>query len=296
MMPSQESVQLRKSFAGWKDAPPQSVEDGRRSWEESVVDVVLPEGVTITPVAAGGVPGAWIDSATGRPQTVFWLHGGGFNAGSINTHREMAARLHLASGTRILLIDYRLAPEHPFPAALEDTLSAYRWLLDQGIAAQQIVIGGDSAGAALAVGALLALRDAITPLPAAVVLLSPWLDLTQSGPTMTSRADIDPMTTQRGLQRAAQFYLGDQDATQPLASPLYGDLHGLPPVLIQVGDHEVLLSDSTRFAERAQAADVSVTLEVWPEMWHVWHGWAGALPEGQQAIERIGQMVRSHLS
>lgn len=294
-MPSQESVQLRESFAGWKNAPALSVEEDRRAWEESVANSILPAGVTITPVAAGGVPGAWIGDGTEGSQTLFWLHGGGFSSGSINTHREMAARLHLASGARVFLIDYRLAPEHPFPAGLNDTLIAYRWLLSQGIAAEQLAIGGDSAGAALAAAALLALRDANTPLPAAAVLLSPWLDLTQSGPTMVSRAEFDPLTTQRALQRAADLYLGDQDATQPLASPLYGNMHDLPPMLLQVGDHEVLLSDSTRFAERAQAAGVDVHLEVWEEMWHVWHGWAGVLPEGQQAIERVGAFLHEHL-
>jgi acetyl esterase/lipase len=204
--------------------------------------------------------------------------------------------LCLASGRRVLLIEYRLAPEHPFPAAIEDVSKAYQWLLASGIAPEQIVIGGDSAGGGLALAALLWLRDREVVLPGAVVLISPWLDLALTGPSLYTRAEVDPLCSIEGLQIAASYYLGNADSKTPMASPLYGDLHGLPPLLIQVGDHEILLSDSTRLAEKAKAAGVDVRLEIWNAMWHVWHGWAATLPEAQQAIERIGAFIQQQLS
>jgi acetyl esterase/lipase len=207
----------------------------------------------------------------------------------------LAARLCLASKLRVLLIDYRLAPEHPFPAAVEDAGKAYQWLLASGIAPEQIVIGGDSAGGGLALSTLLWLRERDVALPGATVLISPWLDLALTGPSLHTRAEVDPLCSIEGLRLAASYYLGSTDAKTPLASPLYGDLHGLPPLLIQVGDHEILLSDSTRLAEKAKAAGVDVSLEIWNEMWHVWHGWAATLPEAQQAIERIGAFIQQQL-
>jgi acetyl esterase/lipase len=226
---------------------------------------------------------------------LLFLHGGGFSSGSCVTHRELAARLSLASGARALVLDYRLAPEHPFPAAVEDAATGYEWLLAQGIKAGQIAVGGDSAGGALALAALLLLRERGIALPAATVLFSPWLDLAVSGPTITSRAALDPLTSGEDLRAAAALYLAGADPATPLASPLFGDLRGLPPTLVQAGDHEVLLSDATRLAERAEAAGVALTLDVWDEMWHVWHAWAGILPEGQQAIDRAGQFIRERL-
>jgi acetyl esterase/lipase len=201
----------------------------------------------------------------------------------------------LASGVRVLLIDYRLAPEHPFPAALEDAAVGYQWLLAQGIPPSQIVIGGDSAGGGLALSTLLRLRDHAIALPAAGVLLSPWADLTMSGPSMQTRAEIDPLCSEAALRRAAHWYLAGADPTHPLASPVFADPQGLPPLLIQVGDHEVLLSDATRLAEQAQARGIEIVVEVWDELWHVFQSWASALPEARGAIEHIGTFIRRKL-
>jgi acetyl esterase/lipase len=252
-----------------------------------------PKGVAIKPVMAGGVPAEWLEPAGADPgQVMLYLHGGGYVIGSCNTHRAMVARLAQAGGLRALLLEYRLAPEHPFPAALEDAAAAYRWLLEQGIASQQIVIAGDSAGGGLTLATLLALRDAGDPLPAAAVCLSPLTDLACTGESIQTRAKADPWLTP-ATALLARYYQGDHDPRSPLLSPLYGDLRGLPPLLIHVGSDEILLSDSTRLAERAQAAEVEVTLEIWPDMWHVWHIFTPYLPEAQRAIAAIGAFVRS---
>jgi acetyl esterase/lipase len=241
-----------------------------------------------------GTPGEWISTPTAtNGLTILYLHGGGYVIGSINTHREMISRLARASGARALAIDYRLAPEHPFPAAVEDATKAYRWLLKQGVPSEKIVVAGDSAGGGLTVATLVALRDAGDRLPAAAVCISPWTDLAITGETMVTKADVDPMIRAEDARGGAARYHGETDPRHPLVSPLYADLSGLPPMLIQVGTSEVLLSDSTRLAERAEEAAVDVTLEPWEEMIHVWHFFAFMLPEGQQAIERIGEYVRA---
>jgi acetyl esterase/lipase len=194
----------------------------------------------------------------------------------------------------VLLIDYRLAPEHPHPAAVEDSTRAYRWLLETGSNPKRMAIAGDSAGGGLTVATLVALRDAGVPLPAAAVCLSPWVDLEGIGESMTTKAAVDPMVQREPLLRMASMYLAGQDPRTPLAAPLYADLRGLPPLLIQVGTAETLLDDSVRLAERARAAGVQVTLEPWEDMIHVWQAFAAMLPEGQQAIERIGEFLRQH--
>jgi epsilon-lactone hydrolase len=246
-----------------------------------------------TPVTAGGVPAEWISAAgAADDRVILYVHGGGYVMGSIATHREVVARLSKASGARGLALDYRLAPEHPFPAAVDDAVAAYRWLLAQNIKSANIVVAGDSAGGGLTVATLLAIRDAKLPLPAAGVCISPWVDMEGTGESMTTRAKADPVVQKQGLLGMAQLYLGGKDAKSPLAAPLHADLTGLPPLLIQVGDAETLLSDSTRLAEKAKNAGVKVELEVWPEMPHVWHLFAPFLPEGQQAIEKIGKYVR----
>jgi acetyl esterase/lipase len=179
---------------------------------------------------------------------------------------------------------------------LNDLVSAYRWLLGQAIEPRRIAIGGDSAGGGLAISALVALRDARTPLPAAAAIISPWLDLTLTGTSLASHAALDPLVYAADLRSAAECYAGDHDPHNPLISPIYADLAGLPPTLIHVGEHEVLLSDAQRLADAATAAGVAVQLDIWPEMWHVWHAWAATLPEGQAALAQIGQFVRQHLA
>jgi epsilon-lactone hydrolase len=296
-MASSASKLLRASLGSMQtaqDLPPAVM---RQQWEEAVLaQSQPPAGTSIVPTDVAGISGAWIGAPDTEPTAaIFYLQGGGYNVGSYITHRELAARISYASGLRALLINYRLAPEDPFPAAIEDAVAAYEWLLSQGFDPARLIIGGDSAGGGLALATLLKLRDTGHALPAAGFLISPWVDLSLSGPTMETRAAIDPITSRQGLQRAATWYLGNTHSQDPLASPLFGKLDGLPPLLVQVGNDEILLSDSTRLAEQARAAGVDVTLEIWDEMWHVWHAWAAALPEGQQAIEQIGGWIRQQL-
>ncbi len=296
-MASPESRQIRATFGNDRETVDVPLAVERQAWQAAAEQTALPPGITIAPVDAGGVPGEWVGNPEAElQQALLLLHGGGYNAGSCVTHRELAARLCVASGARVLLIDYRSAPEDPFPAAVEDAAAAYQWLLEYGLSPEQIIIGGDSAGGGLALATMVWARDHGVALPVAGVLLSPWVDLALAGPTMETRAAVDPMVSAASLRRAAKWYLGDGDPKQPLASPLYAEMHGLPPLLLLVGDDEVLLSDSTRLAERARDAGVDVTLDVWEGMWHVFPAFAGTLPEGRQAIERIGAFIRQKLA
>ncbi len=208
----------------------------------------------------------------------------------------MVSRIARASNARALSIDYRLAPEHPFPAAVEDAIAAYKWLLAQGYKPGKIVIAGDSAGGGLTLAALLAIRDAGLPMPAGAVPISPWTDLEGTGESVRTRAARDVMVTQDNLQSSAKQYYGMHDPKDPLVSPVHANFRGLPPMLIQVGDAEILLDDATRVAKSAKAAGVEVELEVWDEMPHVWHVFAKLLPEGQQAIDKIGKFVIARTS
>jgi monoterpene epsilon-lactone hydrolase len=296
-MASPESEQIRATLVNDRETLDVPLAVQRQEWLAAAAQVQLPPNITIAPVDVEGMPGEWVNSPSIAPQQVlFYLHGGGYNAGSCVTHRDLAARLCLASGVRVLLLDYRLAPEHPFPAAVHDTVAAYQWLLACGIPPEQIVIGGDSSGGGLAMAAMLWLREHALAVPAAGVLLSPWLDLALTGSSIQSHAAIDPLVSPESLRLAASYYMGDADPKTPLASPVCADLRGLPPLLIQVGAHEVLLNDSTRLADQARAVGVDVTIEVWDAMWHVWHAWAEVLPEGKQAIERIGAFIRQQLA
>jgi len=256
----------------------------------------LPDNIDYQPVDAGGVGAEWICAPDFRnDRAMLYLHGGCYGSGSIETHRDLMTRLSLAASMRVLGLNYRLAPEHPFPAAVDDAVVAYRWLLEMGIAPERIAIAGDSAGGGLALATMIVTRDAGLPLPGALVCLSPWVDLALAGPSMETKAGEDLIVNRAMLLGWAKLYLGDHEARTPLASPLYADLHGLPPLLIQVGASEVLLDDATRLAERASIAGVATTLEVWPDMIHVWHTFAAILPEGRQAIARIGEFVGTHL-
>lgn len=224
-----------------------------------------------------------------EPQPLLlWLHGGGFVGGAVDDIDVACAGLARRAGVGVISLGYRLAPEHPFPAAVDDAVAAYRWLLGRGTNPAVLAVAGDSAGGGLALASLVALRDAGEPMPAAAVVLSPWTDLALTGESLRTRAAVDVMIKPAGMAETARTYLAGQDPRHPYASPLYADVHGLPPVLIHVGDAEVILDDSTRFAARARDHGVDVTLEVWDEMPHVWHAFAGLLPEADQAIDRIG--------
>jgi monoterpene epsilon-lactone hydrolase len=290
------SQQLAKVLEIIKSQPrnPNATVERMRSGMEKVAERVAPD-IKCEPLEAGGVPAEWIVAPNAAPdRVILYLHGGGYVMGSINTHRAMVARISRAAQARVLALDYRLAPEHPCPAAIDDATAAYRWLLKQGYQPNKIVIAGDSAGGGLTFATLIALRDAKTPLPAAAVPISPWTDLAGTGESIKTRAAVDPMVGGEGLSPMGKQYAGSRDLKDPMASPLYADLHGLPPLLIHVGDAEILLDDSTRIAERAKAAGVDVTLEVWPEMVHVWHVFAKILPEAQQAIDRVGEFTLAH--
>lgn len=272
---------------------PGTVEDMRARIESFTAPV--PELAELEPVDAGGVPSEWVRAPGVRSDgALLYLHGGGYAIGSINTHRELASRISAATDLPVLVIDYRLAPEHPHPAAVDDAVSAYRWLLAEGIAAERIAIAGDSAGGGLAVATLVALRNAGEPLPACAVPISPWVDMEVTAESCTTRADADPMVTPAALKRMADWYMNGQDLRTPLASPIHADLSGLPPLLVQVGDAEVLLDDATRLVERAKAAGVDATCEVADDCIHVWHVFGG-VPESDEAVSRLGAFVKDHV-
>ena len=269
----------------------------RAGMEQMTGMMPLPPGLIREPIAVNGVAAEWVSApGAAADRAVLYLHGGGYVIGSIGTHRELAGRISAASGARCLVIDYRLGPEHPFPAAVDDATAAYRWLIAVGFSPGKLAIAGDSAGGGLTVATLLALRDAGVPMPATGVCISPWVDLEGTGESMTTNAAVDPMVQREPLLQMAQFYLGRANPRTPLASPLFGELRGLPPLLIQVGTAETLLDDSTRLAQRARQAGVEVELETWPDMIHVWHAFATLLPEGREAIERIGVHLKKRLA
>ena len=270
-----------------------SVEESRDGFERLAKHVGGDTEAAVREVDANGVPAEMV-SADGSAENAvtLYLHGGGYVIGSARTHRELARRLSTASGGSVLTIDYRLAPESLFPAPVEDAISAYRWLLDQGHDPSRLSIAGDSAGGGLTVATLVSLRDQGLPLPSCGVCLSPWVDMEGIGESMTARAGVDPMVQREGLVAMAGVYLGGADPRSPLAAPLYADLSGLPSLLIQVGTRETLYDDATRLVYEAARAGVATAFEPWDEMIHVWHLFAPVLDEGQQAIDRIGEFIR----
>jgi len=252
--------------------------------------------IRLDSIDINGVPAEWSLAPGSDPSRVLlFFHGGGYCSGSIASHRGMVTEVGRAAGVRTLAVGYRLAPEHPFPAALEDAGAAYGFLCDQGIAPGKIVIGGDSAGGGLSLAMMLTLRNANAPLPGCAWLVSPWVDLQMTGASMTKKADVDPLIQKTYLEELAAAYLAGTDPTNPMVSPLHADLTGLPPLLIQVGSAETLLDDAVRIARRAGVADVPVSLEIWPHMIHAWHLWAAELEDGRRAIASAGAFIRSRL-
>jgi epsilon-lactone hydrolase len=275
-----------------------SIDEQRAMLDDPASEAPAPDGVTVEAVTVGGRPAERITASAAPPDgVVLYFHGGGYCSGSIGTHRGAAGRLALASGCQVVTLDYRLAPEHPFPAAVEDATAAYRDLLAAGTSPTKMAIAGDSAGGGLTVASLLALRAEGTPLPAAAVCLSPWLDLTQSSAAYQRLGDLDPMVSKEGLDEMAAAYVGAGDPRGELISPLFAeDLSGLPPMKIEVGTAEVLLDDSVQFAERLRAAGGEVILTEWPEMIHVFQMFAGLLePEAGQSIASVGAFISEQL-
>jgi len=256
----------------------------------------VPAGAAVEETGLGGLAAEWawpLDAQdTGALPVLLYFHDGGYVIGSPRSHRHLTSRLALAAHARVLSVDYALAPEAPFPAAVEDGLKAYLWLLDQGHAPQRIALGGDSAGGGLAVAVLLAARARGLPMPAGAALISPWTDLTCEARSYETQAALDPMITQPAIKEMASTYLAGADPRDPLASPLFAGLAGLPPLFIQVGSDEVLLDDARMLERRAREAGVDARLEIWDGMIHVWHAFYQILPEGEEAIERLGIHLR----
>ena len=300
-MPSQAVQDLIDSFRDQQKAsagqPPPTLDERRATFAPALGRLYpVPDDVLVSDVNAGGVPAHWL-AAPGADagRVLLFLHGGGYELGSLRSDGELAARLGRASGMRVLFPEYRLAPEHPFPAAIDDVLAAWRWLRTaQDLSARSIAVAGDSAGGGLAVALLVAARDAGEALPAAAVLMSPTVDLTSSGASMTERTDQDPLSTPAMLRQFAADYLAGADPKAPLASPLFAALSGLPPLLVQVGTADLLLSDSERLAAAAAESGVDVTLEIGDGLTHVYQLLLGT-PEAAEATERIGKFLRARV-
>lgn len=300
--PQLEAVKQMFISMGERSKELGTIDGFRLALEETISQFPLAGDVVYEGINAGGVAAEWIfvEGKSGQEKhggiangnVVLYLHGGGYVIGSMRAYRGFLSRVSRATGAKVLGLNYRLAPEFPFPAAVDDSVAAYRWILSQGINPSNIVIGGDSAGGGLTVATLVALRYLGEPMPAAGVCISPWVDLEGTGESMTSKAEIDPIVQKEALEFMAQLYMGERDRRAPLAAPLHADLRGLPPLLIQVGTAETLLDDSTRLADKAKSSGVKVELDIWEDMIHVWPIFAPVLPEGQQAIERIGEFVR----
>jgi acetyl esterase/lipase len=275
-----------------------TVEQRRATMEATAGSVPAPDGVVVEPDTVGGRPAEWLrPEGHSRGNVLLYLHGGGYCAGSLDTHRNLAGRLALAADLSVCNLDYRLGPEHPHPAAVDDAVAAVRDLVERGHDPSGLAIAGDSAGGGLTVCTLLALRDSDGPMPAAAACMSPWTDLTQSAETYETRSDADPMVTKDGLDLYAAAYLGDADPQEPLVSPRFADLGELPPIMIEVGDAEVLLDDAVGLAEELEAHGVDVALRVWPEMVHVFQAFtADLLPEADQSVADIAAFLRRHLT
>jgi monoterpene epsilon-lactone hydrolase len=283
----------RQRFFGTGEYDPQRL---RSQMDRSAGRMMLHRNVDIVPEQAGPVPAEWlIPHGAPGDRALLYIHGGAWFMGSPVTHRGLVSYIAHHGGVRALSIDYRLAPECPFPAGLDDCIASYVWLLDRGVPPQNIIVAGDSAGGNLTLALLVALRDADKPLPAGAVALSPATDLAFTGESVKTRAHLDPILSNLGTNTIIPDYITVYDPHHPYISPLYADLHGLPPLLIHVGDHETLLDDAVRFGECARAAGVDAHVVVWPEMFHVFHVFVPLLPEARQAVVQIGAFIRSRL-
>ena len=296
-------MQLRSYLMAQKTTAggPVSLAERRLAYERSVETYVghpiaLPEGMRVEPVDVNGVPAEWLSPAFADTKGVLlYLHGGAYILGSPQSHRDLVARLGAAAGIPALLIHYRLAPEHVFPAALDDALTAYHWLLNQGYPAEHIALSGDSAGGGLTLALLQTVRDRYLPQLACAALFSPWTDLAGTVKSRRAQEAVDPIFSGDTINALAHFYAGAEDLGNPLLSPLYANFHDFPPLRIDVGRDEVLLDDSLLIAEHARVAHVPVELTVWDDLWHVFQAYASVLPEGQQSLEKMGSFLRCQM-
>jgi acetyl esterase/lipase len=275
--------------------PAASIDERREQFDAARASLPLAKGFTATPGRLGGVGVLRLDGQHDGDGVILYFHGGAYAIGSPRTHAALTSGLAAQAGANAISVDYRLAPEHPYPAGLDDALAAYRALLDSGADPGRVVFAGDSAGGGLATAVLVAARDAGLPLPAAGVLFSPWTDLTMSGASITGKADVEVILAVDGLRESAADYAAGTAPGHPLISPLFASLTGLPPLLIQVGSHEVLLDDATRLAARAAAADVEVNLEVTPGAPHVFQAFAGQLDQATAAVASAGAFINAHV-
>jgi acetyl esterase/lipase len=291
---SQEQLEKLVTLLRERPQPdPKTVEAMRARIDELGDKMPPPADAIVETVTVAGRPAEWVSAPGANPnRQVLYLHGGGYVIGSLHSHRTLAYNIAKATDGRCLVVDYRMGPEAPFPAAVEDAVAAWQWMIAEGGNPARMAIMGDSAGGGLTIATQVALRDRGIRLPACSVPISPWVDLEGTGETIKTKAAEDPMVAEEGLHWFSDLYRAGTDVRDPLVSPLYADLSGLPPMLIQVGSAEILLSDSTRVADKARAAGVDVTLEVWDQMPHVWHLFAPMLSEGQDAIAKLGHWAR----
>lgn len=292
-MPSKEFDNFMQLLSLLPEPQDDSFEGRRINLEEQLAKLPMVEGVTGEAVCIDHINAQWLAPADITSDlVVLYLHGGGYCIGSNRTHQSLVSYIVSGLQAKALMIEYRLAPEHPFPAALEDAVTSYRWLLSQGHPPDRIVIAGDSAGGGLAVATMIQLKETALPLPVAGVCLSPWADLSASGESYRTKAAEDPIVQRDGILVFADAYLAGRDRKTVLASPVFGDLTGLPPLLIQVGSAEVLLDDARRLAANAKATGVEADLEVWDQMVHVWQLFSALLPEGREALEEVVRFIR----
>lgn len=295
-MPALKSIMVREIFRREmaKRPPRNDINETRKGLDEMGGRASVAIGTRIEPVVFAGVPGEWlIPENDDKTHVLLYLHGGAYSVGSCESHRGMVSQYAKACGARALLPEYRLAPEHPFPSGLEDATAVYTELL-KTYAPEQIAIVGDSAGGGLTLATIQALREKQIPLPASIALISAWTDLLATGQSMHTRAKKDPWFNPDGVVEAAQLYYQSEDPKNPKVSPVFADYTGFPPMLLHVGDWEILLNDSTRVAQKAREQGVDVTLEIWDGMWHVWHAFYDQVPEGLQAITQVGEFVQKH--
>jgi len=286
-------LQFKKTTIDWNTSIPRLRQEAEKT---SKLFGKLPDGIEASPITIDGLLAEWIlPSQAKKDKVILYFHGGGYVMGSIQAHRSIVSKFVKGSEVGALLFDYRLAPEHPFPAAIEDSVAAYRWLLAKGVLPSNIVFAGDSAGGGLCLATLIALRDQGIPLPAAAVALSPWTDLKCTGDSHRTKNEVDPLTPKGSCTVFSKYYVGENDPCNPWISPYYGDLHGFPPMLIHVGEDEVLLDDSTRFAEKAKDAGVDVTLKVGERMFHCFPVLAPLFPEAKQAMDEICTFIKTHI-
>ncbi len=301
------SISRRAKFVRWVtgryikglDVSNLPVATARRHFEKIArTFLIRAKNVEVEQTQIAGVDVDWLRPKKARKDKVLlYLHGGAYVMGSPRTHRQIVSHIARAAGVVAVLPDYRLAPEHPFPAAIDDAVAVYRGLLEAGFKPEDIIVAGDSAGGGLCVATLLALRHAGDPLPAAAVLLSPFLDITGSGESATTRANRDPWFDIGDLHVVAHYYCpNENDWRNPLVSPVFANVAGLPPMLIQVGDDEILLSDATRLADKLEAEGIDVELEIWPHMWHVFQMFIGKMPESRAAVKKIGRYIDKRIS